>query len=136
MSIKQKVKSYFKTDKTSEVAAEVLQHFILPFAALWNVRASVDDAVMAFFAVDDRQTYEGTAKRGFKMPGEWQAAGSVFMKNAGNRDVPKGQRMWLVIDRKDQTAKVDIKLGGSFKTFRLTRPETEFLKDYVDVRKI
>lgn len=134
MSFKHKVKTFFRNKDTSETSVELLRHFILPFMRLWNPNASVDDAIAAFFAVNERRFYHGTAKKPFMMPGHLMKAGDRVSRLKGPRNVTKGQYMLLAVDRKDQNARIDIKIAGKDKTFKLSRAEMEFLKDYVEIR--
>lgn len=135
MRLKQKLKSYFKTRESSESAVELLRMFILPFLKVWSPLASVDDAVMAFFATADRKFYHANAKRVFKMPGSLMVAGNRPIARVGERGVAKGQYMLLAIDRKDQSARIDINMVGKERTFLLTRAELEYIKDQVEVKE-
>jgi len=110
--------------------------FILPFMKAWNPRASVDDALAAFFALDDRKIYHGNAKKPFKMPGEYKIKETLWGRRAPHRDVAKGQYMLIAADRKSQTARVDIELMGKERSFKLSRAELEYLKDKVEMREV
>ncbi len=132
---KQKIKSYFKVKESSQIAADLMRMFILPFMKVWNPLASVDEAVMAFFAVNDRRIFYGTATRGFRMPGEVAMAGAKYSKRALHRDVVKGQKMILVMDRVDGMTKIDIKLAEKEYTFRLTRGEMNFLTECLEIEE-
>lgn len=136
MRLKQKLKSYFKTKQSSDTAVELLRMFILPFMAVWNPRASVDDAVMEFFGVEDRKFYHANAKKAFKMPGKVLMAGNRPVPRFGARDVVLGQYMLLAVDRADQTTRVDINMVGKDRTFLLTRAELEYIKDHIEVREV
>ena len=132
-NLKRKLSKYFQTKQTSETAVKLMEMFILPFLKYWNPLASVDDAVMAFFAAEDRMICYGTAKRGFRMPGEVALAGAKYSKMAKERDVKRGQKMLVVFDRIDQTAKVDINLNGKDYTFRLLKAEVDLFNEVVDL---
>lgn len=107
--------------------------FILPFGASWDPRASVDDMVAEFFAVNSRRFYHGTAIKNFNMPGVYLHTNVKTTGLKGPRAVTKGQYMLIVVDQKDQQTKVQIELTGKEREYRLTRAETEFLKDCVEV---
>lgn len=109
--------------------------WLLPFMKLWNSRASVDDAVAAFFNEEHRKFYHGNAKRAFKLPGMYLKTGAVATRRFGARDVVKGQYMLIVVDKKDQTAKVEIEVAGKERCFLLSRAEFEYLQDQVEVRE-
>ncbi len=136
MSLKFKLKSYFKTKDTSETAVEFMRMFLFPFMRSWNPDASVDQALEAFFGSKDRNFYSGTARRNFEMPGYYMKAGNrpVIRSTDGYRDVVKGQTMLIAIDRKDQTARIDVVMEGKDCTFKLSRAELEFIKDYVEIK--
>lgn len=127
----QRAKAFFKTKTASEYGVELLRMFILPFLKAWDPRASIDDAIAAFFAVGTREIFEGTALSDFKMPGEIALTGNLYAKRSGKRQVLKGQELLLVIDIKDQIASVQV----GEEMFRLRRPELEYLKDRVEIRK-
>ncbi len=110
--------------------------FILPFMKAWDPNASVDDAAMAFFAVNERKFYHGIAKRAFRMPGRLLLAGNRPTSRSSARAVVQGQYMLLAIDRVDQNARVDIRLGDKDLTFLLTRPELEYIKDQLEVKEV
>lgn len=133
--LKQKIKTFFKNKDTSDASVEFLRMWLMPFMKRWDPHAGVDDAIGAFFAVEHRKVYHGNAKRGFKLPGQYMKAGRVPTKRFGPRDVTKGQYMIIVVDKKDQTAKIDINLAGKERTFLLSRAELEFLKDQVEVKE-
>lgn len=137
MSLKFKLKSYFKTRDTSEYAVEFMRMFILPFAKQWNPDASLDSAINAFFGTKYRKSYEGTACRDFRMPGEYMKAGArpAVRSPDGARQVIRGQRMIIIADSKSGQIRIDVKVKEKYYTFRLTRAELEFIKDYVDVRE-
>lgn len=131
MRLKQKLKTFFKTKDSSEHAVEFLRMFLIPFIKMWDQNASVDDAIAAFFSVNDRRFFHGTAMRDFKMPGLYAKAGDVWRKKLGARNVRKGQYMLVAADRKTQDARIDITIDGKYLTFKVTRAEFEFIKDYV-----
>lgn len=133
MSLRQKVKRFFKANEASDSAVELLRQFILPFGKSWDPKAGVDDMVAAFFAVNDRKFFHGTAKRNFNLPGQYIHSNIHLMQKKGPRAVTQGQYMLIVVDAKDQQTKVQIELAGQEREYRLTRAETEFLKDYVEV---
>ncbi len=137
MSLKFKLKAYFKTRDTSEHAVEFVRMFILPFLRAWNPDASIEEAVEAFFGIKYRRFYSGVAKRNFEMPGYFMKAGNrpVVRSVPGTRGILKGQRMLLAVDRNDQSTRIDVVMNGKDCTFKLTRPELEFIKDYVDVKE-
>ncbi len=58
----------------------------------------------------------------------------VIRSTDGYRDVVKGQTMLIAIDRKDQTARIDVVMEGKDCTFKLSRAELEFIKDYVEIK--
>jgi hypothetical protein len=133
---KQRLKSFFKTKTMSAHGVEFLRMFGIPFLRMWDPMASVDDALAAFFNVDKRTVIVARAKRAFRMPGAvaLTAGGKWSNKARINREVTKGQTMVIVMDLKDQTAKVDVDIEGKERTFRLLRPEVEFLKDQIEWR--
>ncbi len=109
--------------------------FILPFMKAWDPKASVDDAVAAFFAIEDRKFYHGNAKKSFKMPGQILIAGNRPVPRFGAREVTQGQYMLLAVDRRDQSARVDIRLTDKDRTFLLTRAELEYIKGNLEVKE-
>ncbi len=137
MSLKFKLKAYFKTKDTSEHAVEFMRMFILPFMKVWNPDASIDAAVEAFFGMNDRKFFYGVARRDFDMPGYYMKAGNrpVVRSMGGLRAIVKGQQMLLAVDRRDNTARIDVVMNGKDCTFKLSRAELEFIKDYVDVKE-
>lgn len=135
MGLKEKLKGFFKTRDTSENAAEFLRMFIVPFIKAWSPEATIDDAISAFFAVDDRRFYHGKALQAFRMPGEVMICGNKVARRISDRRVVLGQYMLLAVDRRDQTARIDITIAGTYRTFRVTRPELEFIKDYVEIKE-
>lgn len=136
---------FFKNKTATAAGVEFLRMFILPFLRAYQLpqnrkTLNLDEAIAAWFNIDKRTVIHANAKRAFKMPGEIALAGNKYSRRwdgvgAGARDVAKGQYMLIVIDSKAQTAKVDIELVGKERTFRLQRPEVEFLKDYVTWRQ-
>ncbi len=135
MRLKQKLKTFFKTREGSDTAVELLRMYILPFLKGWDPNASIDDAIGAFFGIEDKKFFNGIAKRNFKMPGEYMVPAARPTRKFKDRTVLKGQKMLIVIDRKDQTARVDIIINHKYLTFKLSRPEVEFLKDYVEIKE-
>lgn len=140
MSIKRKLKSFFRVNKSNEAsdtAAELLEKFILPFAKHWNPLASVDDAIAAFFAMDERKFFWGKALKDFKLPGSHLKAGNreIRMTDPALRLIKKNQMLLLAVDRKDQSARVGIERDGKELTFKLTRAQVEFLKDHIEVKE-
>lgn len=133
MRLKQKLKTFFKAETSSESAVELLRMFIIPFMKKWNPRASVDDALAAFFSLDDRKIVEAVAKRAFKMPGQYLLAGASGTYKHPYKEIKKGETMLIVVDRKDGTAKIDVIIDGKTRTFKLKRFEFESLKDWVDI---
>ncbi len=138
MNPKFKLKSYFKTRDTSEHGVELIRMFILPFRRLWDPDGELDASVEAFFGIEHRKIYSGTARRDFKMPGLWMktAARAVVKSPDGIRAIVKGQKMLLIVDQKDQITRVGIEVKGKEFTFKLSRAELEFIKDYVDVKEV
>lgn len=128
------IKKFFGASGASESAVELLQMFILPFSRMWDSKASVDDALAAFFATEDRKIQSGRARINFLMPGLWMREGGMPKKRYKNRSVKAGTELLIVVDRKDQTAKIDVLVGGVEHTFLLTRGEFEYLKDKVVLR--
>lgn len=135
MKLKQKLKAFFKTKDSSEDAVEFLRMFLIPFIKHWDSNASVDDAIGAFFDVNNRKFYDGRALRPFQMPGLLMLKGNRPVKRTKHRSVLLGQRMLIAADRRTQTTRVDITIDQKYLTFRLTRAETEFLKDYVELKE-
>jgi hypothetical protein len=136
MNLKRKLNSFFKTKRSSDAGVELLKMFILPFMKAWNPRAGVDDALAAFFVLDDRKIYHGNAAKAFKMPGEYKITESLWGRRAPHRVVAKGQYMLIAADRKSQTARVDVELMGKERSFKLSRAELEYLKDKVEMREV
>lgn len=135
MRLKQKLKTFFKTKDSSEHGVELLRMWILPFMKFWDPKASVDDALAAFFATNERKFYHGKAVKDFRMPGLCALAGDRWSKQLKERQVKKGQYMLIAADRPTQTTRVDIMLEGKMQTMKLSRAQTEFLKDYVNIWK-
>lgn len=135
MRLKTKLKTFFKTRDTSDHAVEFLRMWLLPFINLWDQKASIDDAIAAFFAADDRTFFEGVAKKNFEMPGFFMKLGDRAVKKYAHRSVVKGQKMLIAADRRDQTARVDIIMNGKEVTFLLKRPDFEMLKDCVEIKE-
>lgn len=131
--LKHKLKKFFKADQASDSAVELLRMFILPFAKRWDSGAGVDDVLAAFFATTQRKIVEGKALKNFRMPGMYQRPGGSLTRRFGTREVPAGTNMLIVVDRHDQTAKIDLELEGTKITYVLSRPEFEFLKDRVQI---
>lgn len=135
MNLKQRFKSFFKTKNATDATVELTRMFILPFVAKWNSRAPLEHAIGAFFSERHRKFYHANAKKSFKMPGHVFIAGNRTIQRFGNRDVAKGQYMLIVLDNKDKTAKVQIKILDKEREFLLTLPELEYLKDLVELKE-
>ncbi len=136
MNLKHKIKAYFKTRQSSDSAVELFRMFILPFMKAWNPEASVDDAVAAFFAVEKRKFYHANAKKSFRLPGVVARPHRKMSQSAPARFLAQGQYLLLAIDKQDQNARVDVTTMGKDRTFLLTRPELEYIKDYIEVKEI
>lgn len=136
MRLKQKLKSFFKTKDASETAVELLRMFILPFMREWNPQASVDDAVAAFFAVNDRKFYSGKATKPFKLPGRVFKSGARAIMRHGPNDILLGQQLLIAVDRIEQEIRIDVRIDGKDKTFLLTKQEFEYIKNSIEVREI
>ena len=120
LRLKQRLKSFFKADQTSDAAVELLQYFIIPFSRGMK-HAGVDDVVYA------------RANRDFKLPGKYFGAGNRPIYGLGPRAVKGDQTMMLVLDRVDETVKVELKLNGSEHNYLLEKFEFETIKDWIDV---
>jgi hypothetical protein len=135
MTLKTKIKQFFKTKDSSEHGAELWEKFILPFIKLWDPTKSIDEAVEAFFAVEHRKFYNGVARKNFMIHGKLMRIGGAPTKRYQKklRAIRKGAKMLIAADKKDQTARVDVEVEGKETTFVLSRAEMEFLKDYVEI---
>jgi hypothetical protein len=134
MSPKTKLKTFFKSGEGSESAVELLVNWILPFSRGMK-KASVDDVIGAFFAVDDRLFAYVKAKRNFVLPGKYYVAGNRPVIGAGLafRKITKGQVLLMAIDRVDGTARVEVGNPDEGRMFLLERFEVETIKDWLNV---
>lgn len=134
---KSRLKTFFKNKTMSAAGVEFLRFFLLPFLRKYNVpenkkTLNIDESIAAWFNTDKRTIVSATARKKFRMPGYMAlASGGKWTARVSNRWVESGQRMLLVIDTKDQTTKIDVVIDGKERLFKLSRAETEFLKDQV-----
>ncbi len=123
-----KARSFFKTKGFSESGVALLKDFILPFVRGWDPNANIDDAIAAFFNVGTRKFYGLTATKEFQMPGEVSLLPNLYSKICKDRTIPKGTRMLMVLDHKDQIGKVQV----GEREFRLRRFQLERLHAWVE----
>lgn len=129
-SLRNRLRTFFKTKSSSDISVEILRKFILPFSAQFKGRSvAIDDVIGAFFAIDDRQFYTLKARRQFKMPGKFMMAGNRPAYGIGARQVQKNQLLLAVVDRKSLTAKIEL----NDQDFLLEKFELEAIKDWLDV---
>ena len=130
MTLKQKLKSFFKARESSDEAVELLKKFIIPFSRNFK-RVGVDDVLAAFFAVDDRNFVYVKATRDFKMPGKYYVAGNRPIYGLGPRQIKKNQTLLMAIDRQDGTARIEAVVDSQPRMFLLEKFEFITIKDWV-----
>lgn len=129
----------------SDSAVEFLERFLLPFIRKYthvgtgfDMAGNADDVIMAWFNADKRMMVKATAKRDFKMPGLLAtASGGRWAKKVptlAHREILKGDKLLFVMDSREQSTKVEILKDDQLRPrlFKLSRAETEFLKDQVN----
>lgn len=132
VSLKRRVKNFFKARQTSDVTVDIVKYFLMPFASKLQGRGhTAEQAVDAFFATEDRHFYTLIAKENFKLPGNLMLAGNKPVEGAGMRYVAAGDSMLAVIDRVRKSVQVSFK----DQEFRLERYEFEAVKDKLDARR-
>lgn len=135
MSLKLRLKNFFKARESSEEAVELLRMFILPFSRKLK-KTGVDDTIAAFFGIDDRKIVWAKARRNFRMPGKYLIAGNRPLEGygpSGVRNIRKRQTLLLAVDRDIGRARVELEVEGKSHSFQLERFEFETLKDWVEV---
>lgn len=136
MSLKNNLKKFFGANDASDSAVELLRMFIIPFARKYGGRnTTVDDIIHDFFNVDNRKFYRGTAKRSFKMPGDYLKKDVERVPGFGPRAVAEGQTMLIVADKITNQVKIELTSPHIYSTFILERYEFETIKDWLDVRE-
>jgi hypothetical protein len=137
VSVKQKLKSFFKASEASDSAVELLRMYILPFSKKVKGRGvSVDDVLSFFFALEDRSFVTVEAREKFKMPGRMSITGARAEYGIGPRAIVKGQRMLMAMDKKENRTRIETKINGKFYQFVLENFELKTIQDYLEeVRK-
>ena len=133
MSLKQKLKSFFKAGESSDYAVELLRMFILPFARKYKGRGNtVDDVLSAFFALEARRFVMVRAKEKFRLPGKYYLAGNRPVYGLGPRNIIKGQKILMAMDRKDSTARLETMIDNHYHCFLLESFELKTIEDKLE----
>jgi hypothetical protein len=136
MSLKNNLRRFFGAREASESAVELLRMFIMPFARKYNGRnTTVDDVIADFFNVNTRRFYYGTAKRKFKMPGDFLLKGVSRIPGFGPRAIDNGQGMLMVVDKVSNQVRIETMTQEQRCIYVLERFEFETIKDWLDVRE-
>jgi hypothetical protein len=134
VSFKQKLKTFFKTKDTTDASVEILKQFILPFSKQFKGRnTTIDDVLESFFNTHTRRFAMLVAKRDFKLPGRYFVAGSKSIEGTGPRAVKKGQKLLVVIDKKERQAKIETTFNGNYHCYLLKEFEFKTIAEWCDV---
>lgn len=135
LSLKNKIKSFFKTKDSTEASIDILEKFIIPFASMFRSNAGIheDEVIGEFFNVRNRHIHEVVAKRDFMMPGAMVIAGRRTRRGVGDRRVLEGQKMLVIIDKAENNAKVFYRSGPREVEYLLERYEIETIRDWLNV---
>lgn len=132
-TLKKKFKDFFQTREATDETIEFTRMFIMPFASSLKKRGlSVDDVIGLFFSVEDRKFFYARANRDFKLPGALMVTGARGDKGQGPRSVRKGQKMLVVLDKKDGFAKIELKMNGEYLNYRLEQFEIKTIQDWIE----
>lgn len=135
-ALKARFKSFFKLKDSTEDSVTILEKFVMPFAAKYQGTGTHEDEMIeSFFNVANRHIHEVITNRDFKMPGGLLLTGARYGRGIGDRTVKAGQKMLLVLDKKDNTGKVMYKVGPKEVEYLLEKHEIDTIKDWLDVIK-
>lgn len=132
--IRKKFKGFFPLNKASDNGVELLERFIYPFIkALPQRSPSIESVLTMFFAAEDRVFFYLRALRGFELPAKLFIAGNRTTHDYKKVRIKKNQVLMAILDRRDQTVKIEIIDEEERKNFLLEKFEFETMKDWVEV---
>ena len=134
ISLRARLKAFFKVKDSTENSILILEKFILPFAEKFNGDGQHEDTVLeAFFNTSNRHIFEVEAIRPFNMIGGMLTAGNRQIRGLLPRQIKKGQKMLVTLDRIDETARITFKDKEEEYEYLLLKYEFETIKDWLNV---
>lgn len=134
MNLKARIKKFFNTDDASSVTVQIVEKFIMPFAAKYdNENYTVDRVVHEFFSPDIRKFVVARAKVRFNIKGRYFVAGARAVYGLGERRVDEGTQILIGLDKEDMNARVQVSSSKEDRCFLLNADELRELGEYIEI---